>query len=459
MWFRYVAPVVGRVGLAVIVAVTHVALLLAQDTDDRAPPPGEAAQAKALQLLREVYDQERKQAKTFAQKQALADKLFHEALQSQDLTDRFVLFRVSADVATEAGDVETAFRAIDRTAEDFRVDGLQMKVEALAGAARSAGSVEHRKVVTEQSMALIDQAVDDDNFTAADRLGKLALATARKARDLALVKQIVARNKEVEKIEKAYAAAQKALVTLDEKPTDPEANFTVGRFYCLIKGDWDDGLPMLALGSDPALRELATRELQGAPKPEDQVALGDAWWDWAEEEAGTSTERGQGRAAYWYERAAPQLSGLEKARIEKRIQEVADAAAGQPKTAPRTSRARRLRDRFVRLHILARIDGTDEIHLFNDRAQWAHRTHAWPKAVAINGLPWSPKDTPVAEYVKAGLRPLEGVDFSSAQFLKIRGRGPIHLKPAEDHLVITFDDKSGAGADTYEIIVVLKRER
>jgi len=261
MLFRYVAPVVRRVGLATIVALTHIALLLAQEADDRAPPPGEAAQAKALKLLREIYDQERRLARTSAQKQALADKLFHEALQSQDLTDRFVLFRVSADVAAEAGDVETAFRALDKMAEHFQVDDLPRKVEALAEAVKSAGSGEHRKVVAEQAMALIGQAVDDDDFAAADRLGQLALAAARKARDLALVKQIVARNKEVEEIAKAYAAAQKALVTLDGKPTDPEANFTVGKFYCLLKGDWDEGLPMLALGNDPALKELATKEI------------------------------------------------------------------------------------------------------------------------------------------------------------------------------------------------------
>ena len=48
---------------------------------------------------------------------------------------------------------------------------------------------------------------------------------------------------------------------LNTNPEDAEANFTVGRFYCLYKKDWPRGLPALARGSDAGLKALAVKEL------------------------------------------------------------------------------------------------------------------------------------------------------------------------------------------------------
>lgn len=60
----------------------------------------------------------------------------------------------------------------------------------------------------------------------------------------------------------AAAARYKAsLAALEAKPTDPVANVAVGKFYCLLKGQWSQGIPMLALGNDPTLSELAKAEL------------------------------------------------------------------------------------------------------------------------------------------------------------------------------------------------------
>jgi len=75
-----------------------------------------------------------------------------------------------------------------------------------------------------------------------------------------------------------FERAKQANTTLAKKPDDPEANFTAGKYLCLVKGDWDKGLPLLAKGSDAKLKELAQKELAGPKDAAEQAAVGDGWW-------------------------------------------------------------------------------------------------------------------------------------------------------------------------------------
>ena len=91
-----------------------------------------------------------------------------------------------------------------------------------------------------------------------------------------------------------HEAIQAAQERLKTDPDDPDACLAVGRWYCFQQGDWDEGLKLLAKGSDAALKSLAAEELASKPsKAEDKVARGDAWWDLAEKADG----QGQGRHA------------------------------------------------------------------------------------------------------------------------------------------------------------------
>jgi hypothetical protein len=99
--------------------------------------------------------------------------------------------------------------------------------------------------------------------------------------------------------------------TLAASPDDPEAHLAEGRYLCLVRNDWDAGLPHLAKGSHPALAEAAAQELA---KPQDvpgQVKLADLWWDLADKEGNAFDKRRiQARARSWYERAAPKPPAL-----------------------------------------------------------------------------------------------------------------------------------------------------
>src|SRR5262249_42569303 len=112
---------------------------------------------------------------------------------------------------------------------------------------------------------------------------------------------------------------------------DAEANAEVGRYYALLKGNWKKGLPLLLKGKDEALQALAKKDLANPKASKAQVAVGDAWWDLADKEQDPAKLNLQRRAAHWYETALPDLAGLNKVRVEKRLQEVAARAPGAPK--------------------------------------------------------------------------------------------------------------------------------
>jgi len=290
--------------------------------DKKPPSPSDAAQEQALTLIKEVYAKDWDAAKTLAQKQALAEKLLQKANESTDDTNRYVLLKIARDVAAQAGDVKLAFKAINEMAGRYDVDSYKLKGAALSQAAKSATLQKHRSAIAKHALELIDEAVEKDDFVAAKYLGKLALGAARKGRDGQLIKRVVARNKEVEEVAKAYSDIEDALATLKSSPVDPEVNLAVGKYHCFIKGNWDRGLPMLALGSDEELNKLAVKELGDVSAADEQVALADSWWDLASSNDGTAKQQLGGRASHWYRKALPGLGGLVKGKVEKRLDEV-----------------------------------------------------------------------------------------------------------------------------------------
>jgi hypothetical protein len=175
-------------------------------------------------------------------------------------------------------------------------------------------------------MALVHLAVARDDYDTAINLVEMAVNEARKARDTEHLKHVVGRSKEVEELSKAFREVKRAADKLEEDPTDPDANLAVGRYRCLVKGDWDNGLPMLALGSDAVLKDLAVTELGVVATEEQQAELADRWWELAKKEEGRHQRLIREHAASWYQNAIAGLKGLSKSRAESRIRVATDIA-------------------------------------------------------------------------------------------------------------------------------------
>ncbi len=319
-----------RVVLLLVILVTSAAETLAQGTT---PVPDTAAQAKAQKLVRDIYRNEYDAAKTPAGRLALARKLLDEAAKAKsDPAEQFVLLRIARDVAVQTGDAETALDAADRIVQTFEVDPVQTKVDCLAAVAEAASSPSQHAALAHQAFSLVDVAAAEDDFEAAEKLAEIALASARRARNYTLLKEIVARMKVVTESEKKYAEYQKAIGRLKDNPTEPDANLAAGRYLCLVKGRWDEGVPMLALGRDEALKAVAQRDMQGASSAEEQVELGDDWWNLAQTRKNEQNEM-MLRAGSWYGTAKAGLSsGLTLVKVNKRLEEIAKIGSPIPDT-------------------------------------------------------------------------------------------------------------------------------
>ncbi len=159
-------------------------------------------------------------------------------------------------------------------------------------------------------------------------MSELALNAARRSGDVSLIKLSTERNNEVQEIQSANLAAASAVAALKAQADDANANLAVGKLEAFVRGDWAVGLPRLAMGSDPQLKSLALTELARPTGPASCMALADAWWDRSAPENGLARKHLQSHAAFWYSQAGPELSGLKKAKAEKRSRESADNCAG-----------------------------------------------------------------------------------------------------------------------------------
>jgi hypothetical protein len=302
------------------------------------PVPGANDQEKAMGVVRDVYRDEFQKAESPGQKEDLAKKLLQRASETANATERYALLRVARDTSIEAGGA-TAFHAVDAMALGFQIDGLEMNTNVLAKYASVATSSTQKKAIAEKAVSLIDVALREDNLNAASRLADMAVSAAQKARDAGLTNQSAALNSKIVELLQANADAKLAFAALQTNATDPAANLTVGKYYCFLKGDWDKGLPMLARGNDPILRELAARELHGVSDAAEQVALGDRWWDLAETVEASQTQKEEMllRAGCWYAQAAPKLSGLPKDKVAKRLATIQETGRLGPRSLQTTT--------------------------------------------------------------------------------------------------------------------------
>ncbi len=228
--------------------------LLAEDTRKPAPVPLE--QESAEEAIRELY------AKQFGSKdletrRALAKKLLSEADLERDDVARFVLLKNARDLGREVGDFGVAFRAIEEMARDYRLEELTLKREVLEGASTSKLDLIAKERRTDSWLALIDSAVEKEDFTNAKDLAEAAVTKTKKLRDSVLTKRVEAKRSSVVSLSSKHAKVTPHLVTLRSDPEDPAANEAVGEFYSFAIGSFARGLPLLVKGSASDLQEAA----------------------------------------------------------------------------------------------------------------------------------------------------------------------------------------------------------
>jgi hypothetical protein len=292
-------------------------------------PPDASAMRDAEAVVREVFKEEyaRKGAED---RRTLARKLVAQAAQSKDTpAAHYVLLREAQDLYAQAMDVTSSMATIDEMARTFSIDAFDMKNLSLGTVLKLAKTPDDHKTITTAYMKLAEDAAAADRYDVAEKAVSGAQAAAKKSGQVPLAVKAQQVGRDVAALKSKAEALKRAKETLAKNPEDGPANLEVGKHHCFQQGAWATGLPLLAKGSDPTLKALAEKDLASPVKAADQVVLGDGWWDQAEKETGTPRTHLRGRAIRWYGRALPSLSGLSRAKAEKRLLEV--RAEGQAK--------------------------------------------------------------------------------------------------------------------------------
>jgi hypothetical protein len=284
----------------------------------RGPEPSAAAQKAAEKQVREIYKAELSKPST---ENAL--KLIEQARQMRDdPAGTFVLLREARDMALLAGALSVSMAAVDAMLASFELDPVSLRISSLDAFGKRALAPAEALELAGRYAAVAEEAALADRYDAAKSAAGKAALHARKAGREVHAARHQARLEELTLLGREFDRLAQPLKTLEKRPDDPAANGAVGSFLCLLKGDWERGLPHLARAGDPKLAGPSRDDLSGPSSPEAQVAVADAWWDRAEaERLALRKSRLRERAALWYRRALPAVTGLARGKADKRVNE------------------------------------------------------------------------------------------------------------------------------------------
>ncbi len=283
------------------------------------------AEKAVFDLLKAEYAAAKKGG---ADKVALVEKLLQLAADTKDdAIARYALLGEARTHAIQAGRVPLALQAVDEMGRQYEIDPLEAKQAALAALMKSpALNQAGARELTDTALAAVGESIATDKVSIAPQFLSLAEAGAKKAGSAALSAQVGKHDKEVKQIAKEFEQMQAARQRLKKDPDDAEANLQAGKYLALRKGDWEQGLPLLAKVKEGALSEVARKDLTAPQDAKERRDLGDDWWTIAEKETGWLKYSLQARAVFWYRQALPGLSGLTQARALERVK----AAEEQP---------------------------------------------------------------------------------------------------------------------------------
>jgi hypothetical protein len=257
-------------------------------------------------------------------------KLLADAAGTRNADQRFVMLVEARDISALAGDTETAFGAIGRIVERYDVgaagsewSSATQKMAVLAMARKTARSRDAASAIAAAYLEVAREGQESGDYDIAADAARDAGSVARIAGDQGLADEAGKLARSVKALEKEFKGVRAAERKLTTAPDDPEANLSVGRFTCFVRGDWEKGLSCLAKGADAGLKAAALKDLSRPQDVDGQAALGDAWLALSKKERGAiGKAQCQARALEWYEQALAQADGFAKLGIEKKVKAI-----------------------------------------------------------------------------------------------------------------------------------------
>ena len=126
---------------------------------------------------------------------------------------------------------------------------------------------------------------------------------------------------------------KEAMAVLKDNPKDPYRNFVRRRQIPVLRQRrLEQGITGCPGSRKRREVEASSNKRPVSPTSSDgRLKVGDAWWGLADEGEAAVKQPLKGRAGYWYAKALPELSGLLKDKVEKRL---AQAGVSEPLAGP-----------------------------------------------------------------------------------------------------------------------------
>ena len=308
----------------------------------RQPVPSTEAREKALTEARNIYQDRFKQATKAPQKAMLAKDIRTAGKETQgDQTARYVLIDLARKVFIQAGEVQEAIDTAKQLETDYEIPPNTLLAETLEQLNDATIVMEQRAPLATAAADLADSFVSAGDFEWADKLSTVAVQSAAKQREAELKKDVQQRRTVIARMVKEWGAVKPHLETLKTSPDDAAANLAVGKFHALVDENWSVGAPHLAKGGDPLFSEPAKLDA-AATDAAGKLAAAEAWLKLASEtKVGSKDDKlaVQRRAKALLSEAAEGLSGLDRVKAEKRLEELKDVEESKLKSlANRRSR-------------------------------------------------------------------------------------------------------------------------
>ncbi len=288
-----------------------------RNNSDLLPVPDEAKVKEISTILRDIYKTDY-QKKTPADRKALALKLIEDGNEAKKNDEKYVYYLEAKDLFQEALAGRETCETIQRIADLFRVNALELNTQAFEKLT-PAIPVSGTKELLEIGVALFDEEFSQDNYENAEKYAQLLLPLAKRSGVAASIKEMQNRFDQATKASTSFQQLKPFLETLKTKPDDPEANLETGKYRCFRQRRWDEGLPLLAKGSDATLKAAAMLDLKFSKDGTPDLTVADGWWDLAQKAEEAERSALESRARHWYYRLAEKLTGIQKRKAELKL--------------------------------------------------------------------------------------------------------------------------------------------
>ena len=309
-------------------------VLLAQEEGLRQPPSNKELK-DAIVSIRKLMDHQY-QDKTPKGRAALLKLLQQTAGESADDTlNHYALLSECAFAASKFGAVEEGWSACQEIESRYDVSELP-HIDFIKRIKPNLNGYS-ANVLFEEGVELAQSLIGADEFSVASELAKSLSVSLRSQLPHAKteLESLAARAK---LLDRKYKQLKSDFKTLESDPANEKANANVGEFYCLTKGDFEQGLPFLAKSTVSPVQKLAKHELglQDPTTPE-RLTTADQWWAMGE----TKKLKGFKKLAVeQYQSIVEELEGLSKVKVQGRINEAILSKYGKGDTATQLANSR-----------------------------------------------------------------------------------------------------------------------